>query len=59
MVNGHAALSPEMALRIERAFGVDMDVLLRMQVWYDSHTMRERAGDIQVKRYEPGRPRRT
>ena len=31
LVNGHAALSPEMALRIEKAFGVDMDMLLRMQ----------------------------
>lgn len=55
LVNGHAALSPEMALRIEKAFGVDMDMLLRMQAWHDSHVMRQRAGDIQVKRYEPGR----
>jgi addiction module HigA family antidote len=55
LVNGHAALSPEMALRIEKAFGVDMDMLLRMQAWHDSHVMRERAGDIHVKRYEPGR----
>lgn len=53
LVNGHAALSPEMALRIEKAFGVDMDMLLRMQAWHDGHAMRERAGDIQVKRYEP------
>jgi addiction module HigA family antidote len=56
LVNGHAALSPEMALRIEKAFGVDMDMLLRMQAWHDSHAMRQRAGDIQVKRYEPGQP---
>ena len=55
LVNGHAALSPEMALRIEKAFGVDMDMLLRMQAWHDSHAMRERADDIQVKRYEPER----
>ncbi|MFZ1428283.1 MAG: HigA family addiction module antitoxin [Geminicoccaceae bacterium] len=53
LVNGHAALSPEMALRLEKAFGVDMDMLLRMQAWHDGHAMRERAGDIQVKRYEP------
>jgi addiction module HigA family antidote len=56
LVNDKVALSPEMALRIEKAFGVDMDMLLRMQAWHDSHAMRERAGDIQVKRYEPGRP---
>ena len=54
LVNGKAALSPEMALRIEKAFGVSMDTLLRMQAWHDSHTMRQRAGEIDVKRYEPG-----
>ncbi len=53
LVNEKAALSPEMALRIEKAFGVSIDTLLRMQAWYDSHAMRERAGDIDVKRYEP------
>lgn len=53
LVNGKASLSPEMALRIEKAFGVSMDTLLRMQAWHDSYTMRQRAGDIDVKRYEP------
>jgi antitoxin HigA-1 len=53
LVNGKAALSPEMALRIEKAFGVSMDTLLRMQAWYDSYTMRQRAAEIDVKRYEP------
>jgi addiction module HigA family antidote len=53
LVHGKAALSPEMALRIEKAFGVSMDTLLRMQAWHDSHAMRKRAGEIDVKRYEP------
>jgi antitoxin HigA-1 len=53
LVNGKAALSPEMALRIEKAFGVSMDILLRMQAWHDSYTMRQRAEEIKVKRYEP------
>jgi addiction module HigA family antidote len=53
LVNGKAALSPEMALRIEKAFGVSMDTLLRMQAWHDTHAMRHRAGEIDVKRYEP------
>ena len=53
LVNGKAALSPEMALRIEKAFGVSMDTLLRMQAWHDSHMMRQRAAEIDVKRYEP------
>jgi addiction module HigA family antidote len=53
LVNGKAALSPEMALRIEKAFGVSMDTLLRMQAWHDSHSMRERSAEVEVKRYEP------
>jgi len=53
LVNEKAALSPEMALRIEKAFGVSMDTLLRMQAWHDSHVIRERADEIDVKRYEP------
>src|SRR6516162_152286 len=55
LINGKAALSPEMALRIEKAFGVDMETLLRMQAWYDANDMRHRAGEIDVKRYH--RPR--
>lgn len=53
LVNGGATLSPEMALRVEKAFGVDMEMLLRMQAWHDAHAMRSRAGEIDVKRYQP------
>ena len=53
LLNGKAALSPEMALRVEKAFGVSMDTLLRMQAWSDSYAMREKADSISVKRYEP------
>ena len=48
-----AALSPEMALRIEKAFGVSMDTLLRMQAWHDASSMRARADEISVERYQP------
>lgn len=53
LLNGNAALSPEMALRIEKAFGVGMDMLLQMQAWYDASLMRARASEITVQRYEP------
>lgn len=53
LVNGKAALSPEMALRIEKAFGISMDTLLRMQAWHDSYIMRSRADQIDVKRFMP------
>lgn len=57
LLNGKAALSAEMALRIEKAFEVDMEMLLRMQAWYDTHAMRGRAGEIKVKRYSAPEPR--
>ncbi len=53
LLNGHAALSPEMALRIEKAFDISMEMLLRMQAWYDAALMRARASEIDVRRYEP------
>ena len=56
LVHGKAALSPEMALRIEKAFAVDMEMLLRMQAWHDTHAMRQRAGEIVVKPYRPTAP---
>ena len=56
LLHGKAALSPEMALRVEKAFGVDMEMLLRMQAWYDTTAMRRRAGEIDVKPYRPSAP---
>ena len=53
LLNGNAALSPEMALRIEKAFDVSMDMLLRMQAWYDASRMRARAEEISVDRFQP------
>ena len=53
LLNGNAALSPEMALRIEKAFDVSMDMLLRMQAWHDASRMRARAEEVSVERYQP------
>ena len=53
LLNERAALSPEMALRLEKAFGVPMDTLMRMQNSYDIAQTRKRAGDIHVNRFEP------
>ena len=52
-MNGSASLSPEMALRVEKAFGLGMDMLLRMQAWHDASRMRSRADEIEVARYRP------
>jgi len=53
LLHGKAALTPEMALRIEKAFGPDMDHLLRMQLAYDVARTREQSRRILVKRYAP------
>jgi addiction module HigA family antidote len=53
LINGNAALSAEMALRIEKAFGVKMETLLNMRAWHDAYTMRQREGVIAVKPYRP------
>ena len=53
LLNAKADLSGEMALRFEKAFGVDMETLMRMQNSYDIAQTRTRAKKIRVERYEP------
>ena len=51
-LNARSSLSPEMALRLEKAFGISMDTLMRMQNSYDIAQARKREGEIVVKRFE-------
>jgi addiction module HigA family antidote len=53
LVNCRSAVSPDMALRLEKAFGVSMDTLLRMQTSYDIAQTRQRADTIDVKPVVP------
>ena len=54
LLNGRADLSGDMALRIEKAFGVKMDTLMRMQSSYDIAQTRKREKQIRVRRvYQP------
>ena len=50
LLNGKADLSGDMALRIEKAFGVKMDTLMRMQSSYDIRQTRKREKEIRVPR---------
>jgi len=50
LLNGRADLSGDMALRIEKAFGVQMDTLMRMQASYDIAQTRKREKKIHVRR---------
>ena len=53
LLNGSADLSGEMALPIEKAFGVKMDTLMRMQSAYDIAQTRSREKEIRVRRFHP------
>lgn len=50
-LNERAALSPDMAIRIEKAFGLKLETLMRMQNAYDIAQARRRAPSIKVKRF--------
>lgn len=50
LLNGHAKLSADMAIRFEKAFGVKADTLLRMQTAYELAQARAHEGSINVKR---------
>ena len=53
LLNENSDVSADMALRIEKAFGLKMDTLLRMQNAYDIFQARKRAAKIKVRRYSP------
>ena len=52
LLNCRSGMSAEMALRVEKAFGVSMDMLLRMQAWHDASQMRARAREVAVEPYQ-------
>lgn len=53
LLNAKAGLSGEMALRFEKAFGVDMETLMRMQNSFDIACARRRAEEVVVERFVP------
>ncbi len=53
VLNGKAGLSPEMALRAEKAFGISMELLLKMQLQFDIAETRKIAGRVKVSRFKP------
>jgi addiction module HigA family antidote len=53
LLNARAGLSGDMALRFEKAFGIDMETLMRMQNSYEIAQARSRDKRIRVERYKP------
>ncbi len=52
VVNGKAAVSPEMAIRLSKAFGGTPDTWLRLQMNYDLAQARARVDQIDVRRFK-------
>ena len=52
LVNGHAGVSTEMAVRLSKAFGSSPETWLGMQMAYDLWQVRERAEQITVERFD-------
>jgi addiction module HigA family antidote len=53
VIAGRASVTPEMAVRLEKALGSTADTWLRMQMNYDLAQIRGRASEIKVKRLVP------
>lgn len=49
LLNGNAGLSAEMAIRFEKAFGVQADTLMRMQAAHELAEARRREDEIDVE----------
>ena len=59
LVNERAGISPEMAVRLEKAFGSSAEMWLRLQMNYELGEVRRRAKGIKVPRYRPRGGRRS
>ena len=53
VIAARSGITPEMAIRFEKAFGSTADTWLRMQMNYDLAQMRRRASGIVVERLTP------
>ncbi|MDX2263525.1 MAG: HigA family addiction module antitoxin [Hyphomicrobiales bacterium] len=53
LINERSGLSPEMALRLEKVFGVSMDMMLRIQAAWDADVMRARFKETAFKAFTP------
>lgn len=52
LVNGHSSISPDMAIRLSKAFGSTPDFWLNLQHNYDLAQTRKRVDEIHVERYQ-------
>jgi antitoxin HigA-1 len=57
VVNGKSGISPEMAIRLTKAFGSTEEAWLGMQLAYDLAAARKNESKIKVRRQHMGEPR--
>ena len=53
LLNGHSGISPEMAVRLSKAFGGSVESWMRQQMQYDLAQVQAKAGSIDVQKFEP------
>lgn len=56
LVSGKSGISPEMAVRLSKAFGSSPETWLGMQVDFDLAEVRAREREIKVRRYHAPQP---
>ena len=52
LLNGHSGISPEMAIRLSKAFGGSAESWLTQQMQYDLAKIQKKAGSIKVRRFK-------
>jgi antitoxin HigA-1 len=53
LVNGKSGISPEMAVRLSKAFGSSPELWLGLQMDYDLAQLQMKAGKIKVEKFAP------
>ena len=52
LLNGHSGISPEMAIRLSKAFGGSAESWLTQQMQFDLAKIQKKAGSIKVRRFK-------
>ena len=56
LVNGHTSITPEMAVRLAKAFGSTADTWIRLQAAWEIAQVRKWADEIKVERHAAAPP---
>jgi len=51
IINGHAGITPEMAIRLGKAFDTSPESWLNQQIQYDLYEAKKRTTNLKIKRF--------